>query len=313
MTRSTAAPTRVAFLGLGRMGLPMARNLTASGIEVVGYDPVPEARAAAEEAGLTVADSAAAAVWEVGAVVTMLPNGRLLHEVYGDLGDEGVLDAASSGTLFVDCSTVSVEDARLAALRAIRTGHRAVDAPVSGGVGGAEAGTLTFMVGCDDRDLAAVTALLKPMAGRVVHCGSSGAGQAAKICNNMLLGVSMIAVSEAFVLAERLGLSHEALYEVSSVSSGQCWSLTTNCPVPGPVPTSPANRGYQPGFATELMVKDLGLAQDAARSSGTTTALGTHAAELFERFVAAGGRGLDFSAIVNDIRACQTDRQEQPA
>ncbi|WKN47049.1 3-hydroxyisobutyrate dehydrogenase [Nocardioides sp. Arc9.136] len=289
--------TTVAFIGLGNMGGPMAANLVAAGRDVTGFDVGQEACDRAREAGVDVKGSAAEAVHGAGSVVTMLPNGALLLSVYDE-----VLAAAAPSTLFVDCSTVAVSDARTAADRAVAAGHRAADAPVSGGVGGAEAGTLTFMLGCDDALLEEATALLDPMAGRVVHCGASGAGQAAKICNNMVLGASMIAISEAFVLGEKLGLTHQAFFDVASTASGQCWALTTNCPVPGPVPTSPANRDWKPGFAGALMAKDLGLARRAVEESGTDAAVGTLAEELYRRFADEGGAGLDFSAIVNTIR-----------
>ncbi len=210
--------------------------------------------------------------------------------------------AAPAGTLFVDCSTIAVSDAREAAALVVAAGHRALDAPVSGGVVGAAAGTLTLMVGASAEDLAAVREVLEAVAGRIVHCGEPGAGQAAKICNNLILGISMIGVSEAFVLGEKLGLTHQALYDVVSTASGQCWSVTTNCPVPGPVPTSPANRDYQPGFAAPLMAKDLGLALQAASETGTTAPVGALAASLYRSFAAGNGSGLDFSAIINEIR-----------
>ncbi|NHC23965.1 3-hydroxyisobutyrate dehydrogenase [Nocardioides sp. IC4_145] len=288
---------QVAFIGLGNMGGPMAANLVKAGRTVTGFDVGQEACDKAREAGIDVKGSAAEAVQGAGAVITMLPNGALLLSVYDE-----VLAAAAPGTLFVDCSTVAVSDARQAADLAVAAGHRAADAPVSGGVGGAEAGTLTFMLGCDDALVEQATALLDPMAGRVVHCGASGAGQAAKICNNMVLGASMIAISEAFVLGEKLGLTHQAFFDVASTASGQCWALTTNCPVPGPVPTSPANRDWKPGFAGALMAKDLGLARRAVEESGTDAAVGTLAEELYRRFADEGGAGLDFSAIVNTIR-----------
>lgn len=287
----------VAFIGLGNMGCPMATNLVDAGATVLGFDPVRAACDHARQAGVTVRGSAAEAVQGADTVITMLPNGALLLQVYDE-----VLNAAAPGTLFVDCSTVAVSDARTAADRAVAAGHRAADAPVSGGVGGAEAGTLTFMLGCDDDLVEDATALLDPMAGRVVHCGASGAGQAAKICNNMVLGASMIAVSEAFVLGEKLGLTHQAFFDVASTASAQCWALTTNCPVPGPVPTSPANRDWKPGFAGALMAKDLGLARRAVEESGMDAAVGTLAEELYRRFAEEGGAGLDFSAIVNVIR-----------
>jgi 3-hydroxyisobutyrate dehydrogenase len=279
----------------------MAANLVKAGYRVTGFDPVPAARAAAEEAGIEVAASAAAAVTEAQVVLTMLPSGRHVLEVYQ--GADRLLAAAPAGTLFVDCSTIAVADARAAAELVVAGGHRALDAPVSGGVVGAAAGTLTLMVGAHAEDLEAVREVLEPMAGRIVHCGEPGAGQAAKICNNLILGISMIGVSEAFVLGEKLGLTHQALYDVTSTASGQCWALTTNCPVPGPVPTSPANREYQPGFAAPLMAKDLGLAIEAAEGTGTAAALGALAAGLFREFADGNGSGLDFSAIINEIRA----------
>lgn len=290
----------IAFIGLGNMGGPMAANLVKAGYRVTGFDPVPEARAAAVEAGIEVAESAAAAVVEAQVVLTMLPSGKHVLDVYQ--GADGLLAAALPGTLFVDCSTIAVADARAAAELVVAAGHRALDAPVSGGVVGATAGTLTLMVGARPEDLEAVREVLEPMAGRIVHCGDPGAGQAAKICNNLILGISMIGVSEAFVLGEKLGLTHQALYDVTSTASGQCWALTTNCPVPGPVPTSPANRSYQPGFAAPLMAKDLGLAIEAAQGTGTATALGALAAGLFREFADGNGSGLDFSAIINEIR-----------
>jgi 3-hydroxyisobutyrate dehydrogenase len=204
--------------------------------------------------------------------------------------------------MFLDCSTINVDEAREASALAVDAGHRAVDAPDSGGVVGAEAGTLTFMVGGEPDDFEAVRPMLEVMGKRVVHCGGNGGGQAAKICNNLILGVSMIAVSEAFVLGEKLGLTHQALFDVASAASGQCWALTTNCPVPGPVPTSPANRDYQPGFAGALMAKDLKLAVNALQSTGVAARLGPLASEIYDRFAAEGGAGRDFSGIITDIR-----------
>ncbi|WP_405059476.1 3-hydroxyisobutyrate dehydrogenase [Kribbella sp. NBC_01505] len=292
--------TVVAFIGLGNMGGPMAANLVKAGYRVTGFDPVPAARATASEAGIEVAESAAAAVAEAQVVLTMLPSGKHVLDVYQ--GEDGLLAATPSGALFVDCSTIAVADARAAAELVVASGHRALDAPVSGGVVGATAGTLTLMVGARPEDLEAVREVLEPMAGRIVHCGDPGAGQAAKICNNLILGISMIGVSEAFVLGEKLGLTHQALFDVTSTASGQCWALTTNCPVPGPVPTSPANREYQPGFAAPLMAKDLGLAMEAAEGTGTAAALGALAAGLFREFADGNGSALDFSAIINEIR-----------
>ncbi|MET1033766.1 MAG: 3-hydroxyisobutyrate dehydrogenase [Arthrobacter sp.] len=293
---------RVAFLGLGHMGLPMAANLVAAGYDVVGYDVVPAALEAAAERGIATAPTAREAAAGASVVLTMFPSGRHLLDAYRGAEGPGLLDAAPPGALFLDCSTINVDEAREAAALAVAAGHRSVDAPVSGGTVGAENGTLTFMVGAEPADLEAARPLLEVMGGRLVHCGDHGAGQAAKVCNNMILGVTMIAASEAFVLGEKLGLSHQALYDVVSTASGQCWAVTTNCPVPGPVPTSPANRDYQPGFAGALMAKDLGLALSALESSGVAAELGPLAARIYERFAAEGGAGRDFSGIITDIR-----------
>jgi len=276
----------------------MAANLVKAGHAVTGFDPVPAARENARGNGVTVAQDAATAVGGAEIVITMFPSGKHVIDAYSG----GLLAAAAPGTLFIDSSTIDVEDARTARSLAVAAGHRGIDAPVSGGVGGATAGTLTFMVGAEEADFAAAEPILTVMGGRIVHCGDSGAGQAAKICNNLILGISMIAVSEAFVLGERLGLSNQALFDVASTASGQCWALTTNCPVPGPVPASPANRDYQPGFAGALMAKDLGLALGALEATGTAAELGPVAASIYRRFADEGGAGLDFSAIINTIR-----------
>ena len=290
--------TNIAFIGLGHMGGPMAANLVKAGHTVTGFDLAPVALDAARASGVGIAESGQAAAADAEVVITMLLTGAQVLDVYKG----GLLAAAKPGTLFIDSSTIDVDSARAARELAIASGHRGMDAPVSGGVIGAEAGTLTFMVGAEDADFAEAEPLLSVMGGKVVHCGGSGAGQAAKICNNMILGISMIAVSEAFVLGEKLGLSNQALFDVSSTASGQCWALTTNCPVPGPVPTSPANRDYQPGFAGSLMAKDLGLAVAALESTGTQGRLGALAAELYRHFADEGGAGLDFSGIINTIR-----------
>jgi len=264
---------------------------------------VPAALEAARAAGVPVAASAAEAVSGADVVLTMFPSGRHVLDAYrGQDGQRGLLAAAKPGSIFLDCSTINVDEAREAAALAVDAGHRSVDAPVSGGVVGAEAGTLTFMVGGEPGDFYDVLPLLEVMGKRVVHCGAHGAGQAAKICNNLILGVSMIAVSEAFVLGEKLGLSHQALFDVASAASGQCWALTTNCPVPGPVPTSPANRDYQPGFAGALMAKDLTLAVNALQSTGVAARMGPLAAEIYGTFAAGEGAGRDFSGIITDIR-----------
>ncbi|MFF8831192.1 3-hydroxyisobutyrate dehydrogenase [Streptomyces sp. NPDC015131] len=296
----------IAFVGLGHMGGPMAANLVKAGHRVLGYDLVPESLAAATAAGVEEAGSAAAAAREADVVITMLPAGRHVLALYRE---QGLLAAARPGTLFVDCSTIDVADARAAHEAAVAAGHRALDAPVSGGVVGAEAGTLTFMAGGGEAEFTEAEPLLLAMGKRAVHCGEAGSGQAAKICNNMILGISMIAVSEAFVLGESLGLSHQALFDVASTASGQCWSLTVNCPVPGPVPTSPANRDYRPGFAAPLMAKDLTLAANAIREAGVDAALGLNAAALYQAFAEGPGADQDFSGIVRAIR----DRSAAPA
>lgn len=297
MTTTDALKT-VAFIGLGNMGGPMAGNLVAAGYRVLGYDLFPAALDAAAARGVEASQSGEAAVAQADVVITMLPSGAHLIDAY----QGGLLAAARPATLFVDCSTIDVHDARQAAELARAAGHRPVDAPVSGGTVGAEAGTLTFMVGADDAEAADARPVLEIMGKNVVHCGASGAGQAAKVCNNMILGVSMIAVSEAFVLGERLGLTHQALYDVAAHSSGQCWALTTNCPVPGPVPTSPANRDYQPGFMGALMAKDLGLAVEAIASTGTAARMGPLAAEIYRSFADDGRARIDFSGVINTIR-----------
>jgi 3-hydroxyisobutyrate dehydrogenase len=288
----------VAFFGLGHMGGPMAANLVAAGHIVLGYDPDDAVAAVAAESGVSVGSAPERLIADADVVVTMLPAGSFVLSVYGQL-----LPYARRGTLFIDSSTISVDDARQAHALAEAAGHRALDAPVSGGVGGAAAGTLTFMVGGAAEDVDAAREVLDALGARVVHCGGAGLGQAAKLCNNLILAVSMIAVSEAFVLGEALGLEHEALFEVASSSSGQCWALTTNCPVPGPVPSSPANRDYAPGFAGALMAKDLALAAAAIASSGVSAEVGTAAEAIYRRFAEGDGARQDFSAIIGDIRA----------
>ncbi|MFE6081545.1 3-hydroxyisobutyrate dehydrogenase [Streptomyces virginiae] len=291
--------TTVAFIGLGHMGGPMAANLVRAGHRVLGFDLVPELLADAAATGVEPAASAIAAAADADVVITMLPAGGHVLALYRE---GGLLGAARPGTLFVDCSTIDVADARAAHQAAGAAGHRSLDAPVSGGVVGARAASLTFMAGGGAEEFAAAEPLLGAMGRKAVHCGTAGAGQAAKICNNMILAVSMIGVSEAFVLAESLGLDHQALYDVASTASGQCWALTVNCPVPGPVPGSPANRDYLPGFAAPLMAKDLALAANALRAGGVEAQLGLKAAELYADFAAGEGAGLDFSAIVHTLR-----------
>ncbi|MGK5728030.1 3-hydroxyisobutyrate dehydrogenase [Streptomyces sp. URMC 124] len=300
----------VGFVGLGHMGGPMAANLVKAGHRVIGYDVVPGMRAAAAEAGVETVGSAAETAAGADVVITMLPVGRHVLALYGG---EGLLAAARPGTLFVDCSTIDVADARTAHEAVLAAGHRPLDAPVSGGVVGAEAGTLTFMAGGEAADFARAEPLLLAMGKKAVHCGAAGAGQAAKVCNNMILGISMIAVSEAFVLGESLGLSHQALFDVASTASGQCWALTVNCPVPGPVPGSPAARDYAPGFAAPLMAKDLGLAANAARAGGVDAELGRRAARMYAEFAEGEGADLDFSGIVRAVRRRSTPSEASEA
>ena len=289
--------TTIAFIGLGNMGNPMAANLVRAGHIVQGVDLMPENRVLSKEAGVVVADDGPTAVANADIVMTMLPAGKHVLSVYAE-----VAPWAAKGTLFIDSSTIDVASARRAHDIAAENGHMSIDAPVSGGTGGAAAGTLTFMAGGSPEAFSRAEPILKAMGGRIVHCGEAGAGQAAKICNNMILGISMIGVAEAFALAEKLGLSHQALFDVASTSSGQCWSLTTYCPVPGPVPGSPANRDYAPGFAASLMLKDLDLAQQAAQNAGATTPLGAQAAQLYRLFNAEGHGGMDFSGIIRMLR-----------
>jgi 3-hydroxyisobutyrate dehydrogenase len=288
---------KIAFLGLGNMGGPMAANLVRAGHAVAGFDLVEAQKQAAASHGVAVAATAREAVAGADAVVTMLPAGRHVLASWADF-----LPAAAHGGLVIDCSTIDVDSAKGAHEAGSAAGVLTLDAPVSGGVGGAAAGTLTFMCGGSDEAFGRAKPILEAMGKRVVHCGGPGAGQAAKICNNMILGATMIATCEAFALAERLGLSAQALFDVASTSSGQSWSLTSYCPVPGPVPGSPANRAYAPGFAASLMLKDLRLAQEAAASVGAVTPLGAEAAQLYALFVAAGHGGDDFSGVINFLR-----------
>lgn len=290
----------IGFIGLGNMGAPMAKNLLAAGHSLRLFDTLPAAVATVANVGGKACDSLEDAVRGDDVVVTMLPAGKQVREVY--LGSAGILALASPGTLLIDCSTIDVATAREIADAAALGGLSMVDAPVSGGVAGAGAGTLTFMVGGSAEAFARAEPVLRAMGRTIVATGGPGTGQAAKICNNLILGISMIAVSEAFVLAERLNLAAQTLFDVASKSSGQCWSLTSYCPVPGPVPSSPSNRGYQPGFTAAMMLKDLRLAKAAAQATGADSPLGTHATALFETFVREGGGGRDFSAIVEALR-----------
>jgi len=291
---------RIGFIGLGNMGLPMAANLVKAGHQVAGFDLVPALAGKLTARGGAAAETAAAACHGADAIITMLPAAEHVRDVYCAPG--GVIDVAGAGALLIDSSTIDVATAREVAARAAGKGFAMLDAPVSGGVAGAAAGTLTFMVGGPDAAFERARPILEGMGKTIVHAGGSGNGQAAKICNNMILGVSMIAVSEAFLLAEKLGLDAQRLFDIASKSSGQCWSMTSYCPVPGPVPTSPANRGYQAGFTAAMMLKDLRLAEDAARSANTATPLGTAAAELYGSFTGQGHAGEDFSAIIRYLR-----------
>jgi 3-hydroxyisobutyrate dehydrogenase len=287
----------IAFIGLGNMGGPMAANLVKAGHKVVAFDLVAASRDQARADGASIAESAAGSVKGTDVVITMLPAGKHVLSVWNE-----VVPSMTKGTLIIDCSTIDVESSKQAHALAARHGVDSVDAPVSGGTGGAKGATLTFMCGGEDKAFAAAKPVLEKMGKKIVHCGGDGAGQGVKICNNMILAISMIGLGEAFSLAERLGLSHQAVFDVVSTSSGQCWALTSYCPVPGPVPTSPANNDYKPGFAAALMVKDLTLAQDAAKASGTATPLGKQAQEMFKAFDASGHGGMDFSAIIQHVR-----------
>jgi 3-hydroxyisobutyrate dehydrogenase len=289
--------TSIAFIGLGNMGGPMAANLVKAGHTVHGFDLVPASRDAAKADGVLVAARATEAVKDAQVVITMLPAGKHVLSVWSE-----IIPSVARGALMIDCSTIDVESARKSHALAAAQQLPSIDAPVSGGTGGAKGATLTFMAGGDATAFAAAKPILEAMGKKVVHCGEAGAGQAAKICNNMILGISMIGVCEAFSLAEKLGLSHQALFDVASTSSGQCWSLTTYCPVPGPVPTSPANNEYKPGFAAALMLKDLRLSQEAAKAAGAVTPLGAHAESVYETFEKSGHGGVDFSGIIHQIR-----------
>ncbi len=286
----------IAFIGLGNMGGPMAANLVKAGHKVVAFDLAAASRDQAKADGASIADSSVAAV-KGADVVTMLPAGKHVIAVWNE-----VVPSMAKGALIIDCSTIDVESSKQAHVLAAKHGIGSVDAPVSGGTGGAKGATLTFMCGGEDKAFGAAKPVLENMGKKIVHCGGAGAGQAAKICNNMILGISMIGVGEAFALAEKLGLSHQALFDVASTSSGQCWALTSYCPVPGPVPASPANNGYKPGFASALMLKDLTLAQDAANAAGAATPLGKHAQEIYKAFDGAGNGGVDFSGIIQHVR-----------
>lgn len=290
----------VAFIGLGNMGGPMAANLLKAGHALHVFDVSQAAMRKLEASGAQIASSAADAASRAETVITMLPASSHVREVY--LGEDGVIAAAAPDALFIDCSTIDVMTARDVSAQAEQAGHAMLDAPVSGGVSGAEAGTLTFMAGGKADAFERGKPILSAMGKTIVHAGGPGNGQAAKICNNMILGVSMIAVSEAFALAEKLGLDHQTLFDIASKSSGQCWSLTSYCPVPGPVPASPANREYAAGFTAAMMLKDLKLAQEASRTAGANTPLGAEAAALYGLFASHGHGHLDFSGIIKFLR-----------
>ncbi len=289
--------SKIAFVGLGNMGFPMAANLVTAGHNVTAFDTQSAALEKAEIAGMKGVSSIADAVSDAEFIITMLPNGAIVLKVF-----EEIVAAATAGAIVIDSSTIDVASARKAHELAAGAGLHMLDAPVSGGIGGAAAGTLTFMVGGEKEIFDRAHGVLDVMGGKIVHCGAGGAGQATKICNNMLLGISMIGACEAFALAEKLGLSANAAFDVISTSSGSCWSVNTYCPVPGVGPQTPADNGYKPGFAAELMLKDLGLSQQAASEAGQATPMGEHALALYETFVKEGGAGRDFSAMIEYLK-----------
>ncbi len=288
--------TKIAFIGLGNMGGPMAKNLVAAGHAVTGFDLVPENLSRAAEDGVTAAPSAAAAVADADVVITMLPAGQHVRAVYG--GDQGIIGQAPAGALLIDCSTIDVESARAVHEAADAAGYLMLDAPVSGGVAGAAGGTLTFMVGGSEAAFEKGKAFFDIMGRTVVHAGGPGVGQAAKVCNNMILGITMIGISEAFTLGEKLGLSPQKLFDISSKASGSCWAMLNHVPVAGLVETAAANRDFKPGFATEMMHKDLKLSQAAAASVGAATPLGAQATALYTMHVNQGNGSLDYSSII---------------
>lgn len=289
----------IAFIGVGNMGGPMARNLLKAQHKVRAFDLSAAALKPVTEAGATAAKTANEAIAGADVIITMLPAGQHVRAVYLE---DGVLAHAAKGALLIDCSTIDIDSARAVHAAAEKAGFDFLDAPVSGGVGGAEAATLAFMCGGSETAFGRAQSVLEKMGKRIVHAGGAGAGQAAKICNNMLLAISMIGTCEAFVLGEKLGLDPQKLFDIMSAASGQCWSLTTYCPVPGPVPTAPSNRDYTGGFATALMLKDLKLAQGAAQSAGAATPLGAEAAQLYAMFAANGHAAMDFSGIIKMLR-----------
>jgi 3-hydroxyisobutyrate dehydrogenase len=291
--------TNIAFIGVGNMGGPMARNLIKAGHSVTAFDLSDAVLEPVLKAGAKKGATANEAAKGAEVVITMLPAGTHVRKVYLE---SGIIGAAEKGALLIDCSTIDIDSARAVHAAAEKAGFDFIDAPVSGGTGGAEAGTLTIMCGASDKAFQRAEPILAKMGKKIAHAGGAGAGQAAKICNNMMLGISMIGTCEAFALGEKLGLDPQKLFDIMSTSSGQSWSLTTYCPVPGPVPTSPANRDYTGGFATALMLKDLKLSQNAAQSAGANTPLGAEAAQLYSLFAALGHSGVDFSGIIQMLR-----------
>jgi len=288
---------KIAFVGLGNMGGGMAANLVKAGHEVRAFDLSADALAKAGENGCQTFAAAREAVSGADAVVSMLPNGAIVNSVY----EADIFGAAPAGAILLDCSTIDVATATKVTAAATAAGYEMVDAPVSGGIAAANAGTLTFMVGGTDAAFTRAQPILAAMGKAVIHAGAAGAGQAAKICNNMLLGIHMIGTCEAFSMAQKLGLDPQTFYDISSVSSGQCWSMTSYCPVPGAGPQSPADNGYQPGFAAALMLKDLKLAIEAAQTAGVDAEMGKRAAELYQAYVDAGNGGVDFSGIIRTL------------
>jgi 3-hydroxyisobutyrate dehydrogenase len=291
--------TNIAFIGVGNMGGPMARNLIKAGHSVTAFDLSDTMLDPVLKAGAKKGATANGTVKDAEVVITMLPAGQHVRKVYLE---SGVISTAEKNALLIDCSTIDIDSARAVHSAAEAAGFDFVDAPVSGGTGGAEAGTLTIMCGGRDKAFQRAEPILSKMGKKIAHAGGAGAGQAAKICNNMMLGISMIGTCEAFALGEKLGLDPQKLFDIMSTSSGQSWSLTTYCPVPGPVPTSPANRDYTGGFAAALMLKDLKLAQSAAQSAGANTPLGAEAAQLYSLFAALGHSSADFSGIIQMLR-----------
>jgi 3-hydroxyisobutyrate dehydrogenase len=294
----------IGFIGLGNMGAPMAANLVKAQHHIAGFDIVTAARDRLAEAGGHIASDVPTAAAAGDIVITMLPAGPQMREVY--LGPDGILAHARPGALLIDCSTIDVETARAVGAQAAAKGFAMLDAPVSGGTIGAAAATLTFMVGGTAETFARARPILAAMGRTIVHAGAAGAGQTAKICNNMILAASMIAVCEGFALAEKLGLPAQTLFDICSVSTSQCWAMTGYCPVPGPVPAAPSNRGYAPGFTAANMLKDLRLSQQAAGATGAATPLGAAAANLYQLFVDAGGGTSDFSGIMQFLSRTQS-------